>query len=241
MSRRGGMSVANQYEVEFDFSKFAGDDVQSAIRTNAITEINRAVGPQGSAGGSDYVFKNFCDEAQLPNISVMTGQLTGRYTGQGTVSYAHTPVFTEFQLGWMCDANMLPHKLLTAWHSYIYNNNSPSSTTNKSLSGIKTLSARLPGNRQFIAQYQDDYVCDVKITKYEMGQNEERVRPSLTYLIERAYPISVDAVPLAYGNSQLTRVTATFQYARHQIYYNYADPNSYYNEGLVRKPSTPSN
>ena len=206
MNRRGGMSVANQYDVEFAFSSAVSAAVSKVV---------------GGTASSDYVFKYFCDEAQLPNVSTMTGQLTGRYTGMGTVAYAHTPTYTEFQLGWMCDANMTPLKVLTAWHDYMIGNDTSTATSSgNTLSQMKSKSQRLSSKREFAIKYPDDYTCDLRITKVEMGQTEDTRRPSITYLMERVFPISIDAVPLSYGNSQLTRVTATFQYSRHQVYYN---------------------
>ena len=200
MVKAGGMSVSNQYDVEFQFN-------------SAVAGFVRSYGSVASANG-DPIFKMFCDEAQLPNVGTMTGNLTGRYTGQGSVAYAHTPVYTEFQLGWMCDANMSPLKFLTAWHDFIIGNDRK--VGGSTLADMKA-SARLLNNRTYSIQYPDSYVCDVRITKLEQGKTEGLRRASISYLMERAFPISIDAVPLAYGNSQLTRVTATFQYARHHV------------------------
>ena len=36
-------------------------------------------------------------------------------------------------------------------------------------------------------------------------------------LLENCYPYSIDAVPLAYGSSQVTRVNVNFYYSRHTI------------------------
>ena len=200
MTKAGGMSVSNQYDVDFIFN------------STVAAQIRPAAGVSSANG--DPIFKLFCDEAQLPNVGTMTGNLTGRYTGQGSVAYAHTPVYTEFQIGWMCDANMSPLKFLTAWHDFIIGNTRKSGgSTLETMKGV----SRLENNRSFIIRYPDEYVCDVRITKLEMGQTEETRRASISYLMERAFPISIDAVPLAYGNSQLTRVTATFQYARHSV------------------------
>ena len=200
MVKAGGMSVSNQYDVDFKFTSTVAGEI-------------RAYAGVTSANG-DPIFKMFCDEAQLPNVGTMTGNLTGRYTGQGSVAYAHTPVYTEFQLGWMCDANMSPLKFLTAWHDFIIGNDRK---VGGSTLADMNASARLLNNRTYAIQYPDSYVCDVRITKLEQGKTEGLRRASISYLMERAFPIPIDAVPLAYGNSQLTRVTATFQYARHHV------------------------
>ena len=200
MVKAGGMSVSNQYDVDFKFTPTVAGEIKAYA---GVTSAN-----------GDPIFKMFCDEAQLPNVGTMTGNLTGRYTGQGSVAYAHTPVYTEFQLGWMCDANMSPLKFLTGWHDFIIGNDRK--VGGSTLADMNS-SARLLNNRTYAIQYPDSYVCDVRITKLEQGKTEQSRRASFSYLMERAFPISIDAVPLAYGNSQLTRVTATFQYARHHV------------------------
>ncbi len=64
--------------------------------------------------------KYFCDEAQLPNVNTDTGSIRGMYPGLGIVDYAHTKVYTDLQLGFMCDANMTILKMLNAWHDYMF-------------------------------------------------------------------------------------------------------------------------
>ena len=68
----------------------------------------------------DTMFSFLCDEAQLPNVQAATGTLKGRYLGEGQINYAHTRVFTEFQLGFQCDANMTPLKYLNEWFGQIF-------------------------------------------------------------------------------------------------------------------------
>ena len=44
-------------------------------------------------------------------------------------------------------------------------------------------------------------------------------RIPLTYILEYAYPYSIDAVPLSYGSSQIARVNVSFHYSRHTLVY----------------------
>jgi len=231
MSNRGGMSVSNQYDVQFVFTSKV---------SSAIAQYISNVGAVGTSASNDYILKYFCDEAQLPNVGTMTGQLTGRYTGMGTVAYAHTPVYTEFQLGWMCDANMTPLKFLTAWHNTVIGQGAATNASRgDTLEEMKSKTTFSPqyslSNRAITISYPDDYCCTVLVTKVEQGQTEETRRPSITYHMERAFPMSIDAVPLSYGNSQLTRVTATFQYSRHFTYTNDITGDTNYLESNVRK------
>ena len=61
----------------------------------------------------------------------------------------------------------------------------------------------------------DMYVCDIMIMKVEPGPYDDSQRVPITYVLERAYPYQIDAVPLQFGTSQQTKVTAQFAYARH--------------------------
>ena len=168
------------------------DDFPDSLSFKAKTEFDERV---------EY----FCDEAQLPNVNTATGSQVGLYLGMGQVEYPHTRVFTDLQLGFMLDANMSIQKFLTRWHSYIFGDrpardNSP-----------------LLENRINRLKYRDEYACNIYITKCEAGPESTIQRQPLTYVIEKAYPYSIDAVPLQFGSSQITKVTAQFKYQRHYI------------------------
>ena len=46
----------------------------------------------------------------------------------------------------------------------------------------------------------------------------------MTYVMERAWPFAIDAVPLQFGSASVTKVTAQFYYSKHRIVYH--DPVS---------------
>ena len=142
----------------------------------------------------------YCNEAQLPNINTSEGTINGMYLGSGSVKYAHTRVFTEVQLGFICDANMSIMKLLNAWQDYMFNWDG---STDK--------------NRNVTVKYPDEYVCDIAIMKTELSPYEGELRNPLTYVLERAYPYAIDAVPMQFGSNQVTQVTAQFSYMRHYV------------------------
>ena len=228
ISKQGSLSLSNTYDVHFQFP------ADAAYLSAALSKYS-----EGQSETS--MLKLLCDEAQLPNVATSTGNITGRYNGSGTVSYAHTKVYNEFQLGWMLDAKAYPLKFLTSWHDFIFNDVNPSVITDKDgnvVNAFKDL--RVSGqqleshrgrikpkkkNRATKVLYPDQYQCDIIITKTEKtvttGLDSTRLdRPSISYFMERCYPIAIDAVPLSYGSSQITKVTAQFQYARHHTFFN---------------------
>ena len=191
MNANGGFSLANNFVVE-------------------ILETDGSLG----AGG---IFEFLCDEAQLPNIQAATGTLEGRYTGEGQVNYPHTRVFTEVQLGFQCDANMTPLKYLNDWYGMIFGEMPERRGT--------TFSNRpdtpLPSNRTNKLQFPKEYCKTVRITKTEIGPNKNNpLRPSVSYLLERAWPFAIDAVPVQFGSNLITKVTCQLYYTRHTIYHN---------------------
>jgi len=139
----------------------------------------------------------FCDEAQLPNINTATGTINGLYTGLGGTDYPHTKVFTELQLGFMLDADLSMLKFLNAWHGSIFEETGTDD------------------NRTVRVKFRNEYAGRIKITKAEQGPESPTQRKPITYVLEKAYPYAIDAVPLQFGSTQVTKVTAQFKYQRH--------------------------
>jgi hypothetical protein len=190
MNANGGMSIANSFVVQI-----LNDDGTPA---------------------ENNIFEFLCDEAQLPNVQAATGTIEGRYVGEGQVNYPHTRVFTEVQLGFQCDANMTPLKYLNNWFGEIYGEPPIEDVAMfDDISSTPELS-----NRSNKLQLPKSYCRTVKITKTEIGPNRARLRPSITYLLERAWPFAIDAVPLQFGSTLITKVTCQLYYTRHTIIHN---------------------
>ena len=181
------MSFSNSFKVDIK-----GTGMASGINTDNY----------GQSG--DSMFSFLCDEAQLPNVQAATGTLKGRYLGEGQINYAHTRVFTEFQLGFQCDADMTPLKYLNSWFGQIF-------------SEIPGDGGTYENQRSTRLEYPSNYCRDIYITKSEMGVTGAASRESICYVMERAWPFAIDAVPLQFGTAQITKVTAQFYYTRHHI------------------------
>ena len=187
---QGGMSLSNSFKVEIKGSGMSG-----------LADNNN----YGQSGEPFFSF--LCDEAQLPNVQAASGTLKGRYLGEGQINYPHTRVFTEFQLGFQCDASMTPLKYLNEWFGQIF----------KELPKSAGDGRKFTANRSNRLSYPSDYCRDIYITKTEIGGAGAVGRESLCYVMERAWPFAIDAVPLQFGTGQLTKVTAQFYYTRHHI------------------------
>ena len=190
MNANGGLSLANSFVVQI-------------LEEDGLPAENN-------------IFEFLCDEAQLPNIQAASGTLEGRYTGEGQVNYPHTRVFTEVQLGFQCDANMTPLKYLNDWYGRIFNEPPAEESTTFDGTPVTPRAA----NRTNKLQYPKEYCRTVKIIKTEIGPDSAPLRPSVTYLLERAWPFAIDAVPLQFGSTLLTKVTCQLYYTRHTIVHN---------------------
>ena len=188
MNAQGGMSMSNNFVVQ-------------------VSNIPSAVGslPSVPAGLNEALYF-FCDEAQLPNVNTATGQQNGVITGIGSVDYPHTRVFTEVQLSFMLDANLTLLKFFTNWHSLIFMDAISYNTDYSPSAGRATR-----------VNYRSEYAAKLVISKAENGPLQETQRRPITYVLENAYPYSIDAVPLQYGSSQITRLTVNFKYERHHV------------------------
>ena len=183
-----------------------------SFANNFIVEIEDLPEPVNGSLESDYLHM-FCDEAQLPNINTATGTQTGLYTGVGSVDYPHTRIFTELQLGFALDANLEVLKFLNSWYGSIFGESNLQEGV--ILPEILDGDGNLTENRTTRVAYKDDYAATIKITKTETGPQSAIQRQPITYVLEKAFPYAIDAVPLQFGSSQVTKVTAQFKYQRH--------------------------
>ena len=251
IAQQGGMSFSNNFDVQFDFSRTDGLRNHMSNMGVNFNQFGKGQAPSNdeemNSVDAASVLKVFCEEAQLPNVQAATGTHTGRRLGEGSVNYAHTRLYTDFQLGWMCDANMTPLKFLNAWYTYIFGDyndkgeaifgqlpppeeadaNLPTAaafnTTGAKMDTMKgkaTTGELAKADKEVRLQFPDDYQCNIVITKSEKGKSAPNGRPSMMYTMVDCFPYAIDAVPLSYGASQVTKVTANFYYRRYNILYN---------------------
>ena len=189
---RGGMSRTTTYLVKFDRS---GGDLEDLTL--------------------------FCDEAQLPNVQAATAQMAGRFLGEGPYQYPHTRLYTDVSLGFLCDANLTQLKFFQEWYDQIFLDTN-TYIDNADVENIMAQGTRTRERTTRLA-YPESYTCTTRITKVELGTKTAKNyvgwgdRPSITYMLEGSYPYAIDAVPLSYGSSQITRVTVNFHYVRHSV------------------------
>jgi hypothetical protein len=212
ISKGGGMSMTNGYDVEFEVPTGLKEYIQKVAKVDPNAK---------EASKPGYLISLLCDEAQLPNIQAATSQISGVHLGEGQISYPHTKLYSDFSLSWMCDANMTPFKFINAWHNYIFNGMTEEikPLLANRLGTVKTAKPN-PIERATRLKYPNEYLAIARITKTERGASAANSRASVSYILQDCYPYSIDATPLSYGTSQITKVTANFYYRKHTLVYN---------------------
>ena len=198
IGRQKGMSLTTGFDVAFQFGS------KSTFPSSTYKNNH------------EDLIQMLCDEAQLPNVQTATGQMSGRYLGESAVQYAHSRMFTDVGLGFLCDADLMPIKFFNHWYSWIFGD-AQKVTIDDYESVVKESS--LPVERINRLKYPDEYTCSLYIMKTEPDNFAANGRIPITYILENAYPYAIDAVPLSYGASQITRVNVNFHYTRHTVVY----------------------
>lgn len=220
--------MTNEYSILFDFSNTQSVTPGTSLlsRFDQVGLPNFQANQSADWGAAAAVIPMFCKDAQLPNISANLGQMQGRYLGEGQINFPTNKTYSDISLTWYCDANMAPLKFLTSWFDFIFPDYI-NGTTEMGVQGISEVgdvqsfgsASPRPINRSTKLRYPIEYQCTLKIAKTEQGPSKESRRTSVVYVLENVFPSAVDAVPLSYGASQVTEVSATFSYTRHSIAY----------------------
>jgi hypothetical protein len=225
LSKGGGIASSNTYKVTFEEDQRSANNVPNLVKRElqrtfpGFTFGDLAGDTIGGANPGNYI-SLMCDEVTLPGIQAATSQINGVYTGSGTYNYAHTRLYTDLTLSWICDANMTPMKFIQAWMNTIFEEYEGPNNVYKTIrqNGPSTVRKRVR-NRSVRLNYMDEYTMQISILKAEKGRSSELGRPSIRYVCEGAFPYSIDSVPLSYGSTQLVKVSANFYYERWYPYY----------------------
>ena len=212
---KGGMAMSTEFEVSFEFPddpKKSNPTLKSVVK-GALSGVHTLE--------TDDIITMFCNEAQLPNVSSLTGQTNGIFMGEGQVNYSYGKLFTDVSLGWYCDKNMMPLKFLQEWHNHQFYFGADNKTPIR-----ENLLFNTSLTRQDLVsrvRYPEAYQAKIIIKKTERFEGKDR--DVMVYTLLDAFPHSIDATPLSYGSSQLVNVSANFYYSKFHIDYAARDFN----------------
>ena len=211
MSKHGGMSLTTGYNISWQ------------VPATLKGELEK-VAPGFDTPESPISL--MVEEAQLPNVQAATGQLQGRYLGENQVQYPYAKFYSDVSFTWMCDANLTPLKFFHTWHNFIFDGAGKEmgkelktqgfGKVNSEGQSVKAEDIRRPVRLKYPAEYFGKCI----VIKTEPGHASPDDRAAIAFVLEDIYPYSIDTVPLSYGSSQITKVTANFHYAKHTVITN---------------------
>ena len=164
-----------------------------------------------------------CSQASLPGASFDVSEEMG--SRQGMIErFASRRVYNQFDLTFYIDDNYDTLRMFEEWMNYI---NPVYNEENGRYDGAEgsQLNAYRERNTYSRFRYPDDYRRMISITKFERDflqnpndkNNTFKNMPLLTYRFIDTFPVSINAVPMSYGDSSFLEVTVVFAYLRHTI------------------------
>ena len=142
-----------------------------------------------------------CADASLPATSFGTLEVNGHFQGRTEV-FAHTRIYPSLSLTFY---ETLDHKTLMFFEEW-----------QRWMTQEGSLESR--SDHFYRMRFPDEYKCDsIFITKFEKNYGGLDFAPTLTYQFIRAFPKNVTSVPVAYGQSEFTKVTVEFAYDRYIV------------------------
>ena len=138
-----------------------------------------------------------CSSASLPGSSFGTADIVGNYMGV-TEKMAHTRLYTQIDLEFYVDRDYKVLKFLEHWMEFI--------------SGGSGVQENTDGY-YYRMSYPEDYKCnETRIVKFERDYDKTK---ELEYKFIGMFPIALNATAVNYGNSEILKATATFNYDRY--------------------------
>ena len=144
-----------------------------------------------------------CSEASLPGSSLATFETNNDRTGV-TERFVHRRIFDErIDFTFYVDAGLYqPIKFFEQWIDFI---------TGAATEGENELENP---DYHYRMKYPNDYIAGqgLKITKFERDHQNP-----FTYQFMRAYPLSINSMPVSYDGSSLLKCSVSFTYTRYVI------------------------
>jgi hypothetical protein len=200
------ISSGNLYDIEFSFPKqpaFKGGKPSLgdwlAKATNP-PDSNRQTKPLDLE-----IISMLANEVQIPGIN-MTSQDVRSVKKGINMKPAMAKVYNEMDLSFILDVNSTPMRFFNAWQDYIAGNFEGAEYSGDPYGPIFAKKEK----QAFATAFYNDYVCDVKIRKYEKndGTNYDNFQIQLV----KAYPYMVSSIPYSAASSQVVKLSVGMYY-----------------------------
>jgi len=206
-SDKGG-SYANEFEVKISFNPVANkgliDDLSAAGFNVNVSE-----------GAVKNMFL-LCDEASLPGQFSATNEIDGLYTGR-LIQYPQAKLYNDFSLSFMQTNKLNPSKFFDIWMYYMFPEYDLNSGEQLSYFDRNRRSQR---SNVVSVNYYDRTTCDfIEVKKMYKNPSAPNGEVSATYKMFKAYPYTIETIPLSYGPSVLNKLRVQFRYEKHVSFF----------------------
>lgn len=202
-SDKGG-SYANEFEVKIRFDGVANKGLLSDLQTAGFSTL-----------ASEGAFTNMlllCDEASLPGQFSATNEMDGLYTGR-LIQYPQAKLYNDFSLSFILTNELNPSKFFDIWMYYMFPEYGLMSGEQVSYFDATRRSER---SNIVSVNYYDRCICDhIEVKKIYKTPSAPNAGVSATYKMFKAYPYTMETVPLAYGPAVLNKLRVQFRYEKH--------------------------
>jgi len=209
-SSLGDLSRVNLYQVYID----NGWGKETDGSTPFVTHLNNSTLQSIYGVNYDNDFKRLlsfaCSDATLPASTYATGEVKDNFIGVPQ-EFAHTRINTDIDFSFYVTRNYTTLTFFEAWMDYISGGN------NKELGepSLYTKTSNYYRRYNYPKFYKNETGFYIK--KFEKNYITPGA-PSLTYQLINAFPKSMSAIPLAYGEAEIMKVTVTMNYDRYRVY-----------------------
>ena len=153
-----------------------------------------------------------CSEAVLPGSNLATFEINNDRTGV-TERHVHRRVFDErIDLTFYVDAGLYqPIKFFEEWMGYITNGRYTENSNQQRRASDNEL---MQTNYDYRLRYPDDYSANSGLIVRKFEKDHLNL---LEYEFVRAYPLSINSMPVSYDSSSLLKCTVSLTYIRYVV------------------------
>lgn len=205
-----GASLSNEFQVEFKFN--------SSLNSKLINNLSVAgfsVNSSVSGAYADMMF--MCDEASLPGQYAATQEIDGLYTGR-LIQYPHGKLYNDFSLSFIMTNKEHPNKFFEVWMATMFPERELSGDANIDITDLTKRSSRT--NITMLAYYDNITCSQINVKKSHKNRSSPSGVTTSIHSMYKAYPYSIESVPLAYGPSVLNKLRVQFRYEKAVINHN---------------------
>lgn len=194
----GRPSVDTQFQVVFSFGNYQ----------NWLSAIGGDI-PRARTNGLDFKEKMsiMCAEAELPGTQYQTSLAVGHHQGIQE-EFANLRTFPPLNLTFYVDADHVILEALETWMTFI----NPISNNKRNYNAFGRF------------HYPEDYKEIMHITKFERDAFTDGAKTKLSsYEFVNVWPTNMTSMRVAYGNSNVLRLSVRFAYDRFFTNFHYDD------------------